>query len=995
MPLKSRSNFLSFGFKTVSAAVISALLVLNADAAGLGKLTVLSSLGQPLNAEIELTAVSKDEAGSLVPKLASADAFRQANIDLNPALFTLRFAIEQRSGRQIIRVTSAQPINEPFVDLLLELGGANGRLLREYTFLLDPADMRSAQAPQVAAPVAVRPAQTARTLPAQDAGTRNDRAAVPAPSTQARNDRPATADRAPAAPVAPVERATRQPAPAAARPNNNSGEYRVRNGDSLSKIAGQLKPEGVSLDQMLVALYRANPDSFGGNNMNRLRAGQILSVPDAGVAAGIANPEARGVIIAQAADFNAYRNKLAGQVATAAPQKSADTSQSATGKITAKIEEKPTAANEARDKLQLSKAGGADTGKGSTISAGSEDKIASDKAAAEASARVKALEKNVNDLQNLLALKNKDMAEQQNRASVATAPAAKPETTAPVASVTKPPVAAPAANAAQATPAASAPTVVAIVTSDKPVPAVVPPILPKSAAPAIVPPVAGAPVVPKPVLPKPMPVPADEPGLFDDPLGNPIVLGAGALLVALLGGAALISARRKKKAAQFQDSIIADSSLKANSLFGSTGGQSVDTNNSVFNSSFSPSVSQLDSNEVDPVAEADVYIAYGRDAQAEEILKEALRTQPERNAVRLKLLEIYANRKDTRTFETVASELYGTTKGQGEDWLAAATMGLALDPSNPMYASGNPPDAPAVQLAKMTAPTQPLDEPDDLEALLASTQADTKLSLESGSTLEHSSYFGNTTLAAEAPMIAPMIPPAADLTPLPVLDIEPPATKPVDEKPHDKPISDGLDFDLAGLGFDDVATVAPVTKANPPSLDKPAPVIHAPMAGMDGLDFDFLDDLSATKTVGARPPDTVTEVPMTAKMESAPLLLTDDDDLMSGLPNIAAPTVASRPPVADSHDAMDFDLSDITLELDPAVEHAHRAEAGVPVLDHVDDVVEETYSNAAEMSTKLDLALAYQEIGDKEGARELLDEVVKGGTSDQADRARGLLSKLG
>ena len=98
----------------------------------------------------------------------------------------------------------------------------------------------------------------------------------------------------------------------------------------------------------------------------------------------------------------------------------------------------------------------------------------------------------------------------------------------------------------------------------------------------------------------------------------------------------------------FEDSILTGSSMKANSMFGSTGGQSVDTNNSVFNSNFAPSASQLDANEVDPVAEADVYIAYGRDSQAEEILKEALRTQPDRHAVRVKLIEIYFARKDAK-----------------------------------------------------------------------------------------------------------------------------------------------------------------------------------------------------------------------------------------------------------------------------------------------------------------------------------------------------------
>ncbi len=101
----------------------------------------------------------------------------------------------------------------------------------------------------------------------------------------------------------------------------NPGDYRVKSGDSLTKIATEVKPDGVSLDQMLVALYRANPSAFVGNNMNRLRAGQVMSVPDAGTAGAIGNGEARGIIVAQAADFNEYRNKLAGQVANAAPQK--------------------------------------------------------------------------------------------------------------------------------------------------------------------------------------------------------------------------------------------------------------------------------------------------------------------------------------------------------------------------------------------------------------------------------------------------------------------------------------------------------------------------------------------------------------------------------------------------------------------------------------------------------------------------------------------------
>jgi len=319
MRLNTSPKFISFSLKTISAAVLSALLVSPAFAAGLGKLTVLSSLGQPLNAEIELTAVSKDEAGALVPKLASVDAFRQANIDFNPALLTLRFAVDQRNGRQFIRVSSSQPINEPFVDMLLELGGGNGRLIREYTFLLDPADLRSSQSPARRSQEAPSTAAVTQPVPAPQA-------AVPEAPRPAR----------PAA-EKPTVRQTPAQASAAAKSATPS-EYQVKKGDSLSKVAGQVRPEGVSLDQMLVALFRANPDAFAGDNMNRLKAGQILSIPDASTASGASNVEARGIVVAQALDFSHYRNKLAGQVAAAPSQKTAETKQSASGKIVAKVE---------------------------------------------------------------------------------------------------------------------------------------------------------------------------------------------------------------------------------------------------------------------------------------------------------------------------------------------------------------------------------------------------------------------------------------------------------------------------------------------------------------------------------------------------------------------------------------------------------------------------------------------------------------------------------
>jgi pilus assembly protein FimV len=145
MPVQKRSRVASFALSALASAVIGAAILPPAYAAGLGKLTVLSALGQPLRAEIELTAVTPEEAADLAVKLAPLEAFRAANIEFNPALLNLRFDIEQRDGRRFIRVSSNQPVNEPFVDMLLELSWANGRLVREYTFLLDPAEMRNDQ----------------------------------------------------------------------------------------------------------------------------------------------------------------------------------------------------------------------------------------------------------------------------------------------------------------------------------------------------------------------------------------------------------------------------------------------------------------------------------------------------------------------------------------------------------------------------------------------------------------------------------------------------------------------------------------------------------------------------------------------------------------------------------------------------------------------------------------------------------------------------------
>jgi pilus assembly protein FimV len=978
----SSNKFISTGLKTLTAAVVSTLLMVsNVEAAGLGKLTVLSSLGQPLRAEIELTSVSQDEAGGLVAKLASAETYQQANIDFNPALLSLQFAIDQRGDRRFVRVTSTQPINEPFVDMLMELGGTKSHLVREYTLLLDPAGQRQAQPAQMAAPArATTSAPVARLAPSQAAPSQGAAGSTISDATRAAAARAVAggngggaAGNAAGAANSGGSTRTAQAAPAAA---SSGGDYHVKKGDTLARIASENLPTGVSLDQMLVALYRSNEGAFVGKNMNRLRSGQILSIPDAGSASSVSKSEARNVVLAQSKDFKSYRNTLAGLVESAAPAAAAESRQSSGGKITAKVEEQATPANESRDKLKLSRGAAAADAKAAATAA-TEEKIAREKAAAEAQARVKELEKNVSDLQKTLELKNKNLADLQNQAtSVKPAPAA--ATPAPAAPAAVVPAAVPAAPApapaavaavpAKADSEASAPsTGAAIVATGAAAPVASTAAATTDAGAAA--PAAPAVVTPKPVVtPKVVTPPPPEPGFISSLTENPLLLPVGGILVALLAGLGLFRYRRNRARQQaFLDSSgapMTNSGLKGNSLFGSTGGQSVDTKNSIFNSNFVPSVSHLDTN-VDPVAEADVYIAYGRDAQAEEILKEALRNQPSRNAIRVKLLEIYANRKDPRSFEILASELYSLTRGEGEDWQQAAALGLNVDPANPLYGGGKLQDQVIAKADAITAPTQPMDGL-DFNSLTAPTQPQ----------------------AAPIPELVHTAAPAVLLAPLTANELGKHGNAAAKAQ-----ISD-MDFDLEELGSAESANQNTVLLS---------PVHEAGKSMLDSLDFE-LDHKAAAPAVAAAPKVAEKVVPAVAPAVTAFGAL---DFPAGGQPSNYEPAHAHidlpfetkatvKAPVAPSYAQhaepmvapLEFNLSGMNLDLDSAV-HAHA-----PAVASAPEAASSIAIANPEMATKLDLAVAYKEIGDKEGARELLEEVLKGGSAEQVDAAKLLIAKL-
>ena len=660
------------GRVALSSVALAALVAASGNvwALGLGRLNVQSALGEALRAEIEITSLSPDEDSSLKVRIAPPESYRASGIDYNAVLPSAQVSIARRpDGRPYLRVTSDRAVQEPFVDVILELTWSSGRLVREYTLLLDPPQSRVAPPVQAAAPTAPQVSAAPQAMPAPSTVTATPiapQAAAPAP-------RPT-----------PSSRGTVQSAkaPAAALPSGPA-EYKVREGDTLYRIARQSQRAGVSLDQMLVALFRGNPNAFMGDNMNRLKAGAVLSVPSSDDGKAVTTAEAREVIRAQSADFGAYRQRLAGNVPTA---KSEDSTRQAKGKVEAAVDDRKQAAAPTSDKLQLTQG---------AVKAGPEAKVSKESEKKEAAARVAELTRNVEELKQL---------QQGAGSKTATAPALPAPAAAPPAPAAPPPVAEtkPVLPTPPVTPPPAPATTVAqapVVEPPKAEPAAPSVALPAPAAsePAAPPPVAAASTPPPrasaPKVATP-PMQAEEPSMLAAIMDHPMAMPGAIGLVVLLVGLALYRLRGRFRKDNGETSFL-ESRLQPDSFFGASGGQRVDTRDATgASSSMSYSLSQLDAiGDVDPVAEADVYLAYGRDLQAEEILKEAMRGNPDRLAIRTKLLEVYAKRRDTKGFELLATQLYSLTKGEGDDWSKAQELGRQIDPENPLYKPGGAPAA--------------------------------------------------------------------------------------------------------------------------------------------------------------------------------------------------------------------------------------------------------------------------------------------------------------
>ncbi|WP_197275322.1 FimV/HubP family polar landmark protein [Limnohabitans sp. 63ED37-2] len=427
--------------KALGALVFSAW-VLPAAALDLGRLQILSGIGEPLRAEIEVAQASPEELRSLRAQLASPGAFSQAGMEFNPALNGVTASLQNRpNGTPVITLNGRAPIQENFIDLILEAQTSSGKLTKNYALLLNsvsdrlarssstPASANSPQLPVVPplvqpippAPALARVVETpASANPLNATSVELNARNIPvyrfAPVDNTQTPRPQPSTTETSASTAALRAPAVQARPKGNEPSRETGDrsIKVRPGDTASRLAIRYLGGQASLDQMMLAMLKANPDAFIQGNVNLVKAGAVLRIPDLGEATQISRDEARKTVIAQTKEFAEYARRLAESPLLV----DSKNSRSMSGTVTAEPA-KPAPGALQQDKLTLSK---------SSVSANAADaKLASEREAKDTSDQLAALNKNLKDLealtQNPASTNSASASNTPSAAAVSTAPA--------------------------------------------------------------------------------------------------------------------------------------------------------------------------------------------------------------------------------------------------------------------------------------------------------------------------------------------------------------------------------------------------------------------------------------------------------------------------------------------------------------------------------------------------------------------------------------------
>ena len=1029
---------------------------LSVQALGFGGIKLKSSLNEKLNAEVALLSASANDIQSLKVSLASEEAFLRSGIDRTALLNKLRFKVKQNSsGDYYIHVTTTETVREPFMNFLLEMNWKNGRMLREYTMLIDPPG-RSApkqfaepapviaetvepepevemapemeiqpepmmeEAPMAAmteeAPVAEIEAPTSTLEPIiEDAPLPeiNPEAAVavqgeePAaemveaePVVEAEEaiiEEPVEAEpeMAMEEPVA-VEPAMEQMAepmteeavftgdavwpriPLAAFDQTDEGEMPVsepvaageldygitKANDNLWNIAEKLRggDESVTVHQVMMALLQSNPDAFVDNNVHRLKVGHVLRINDPALLTSMSRQEASKAYVQQTQEWNDYRQQVAGTT-TVQPIMAGESSAAASAADTPAGGELTLAAP---DGESLTAGGGANEETLSNDLATMQDQLRQAKADSgtmrtrnvELNNKLQSLEQELNRLQRSLSVKDDELAAlQQQLASLNAEPVVEPAKPEPTpAEVPVPPDA--------AEPVAEEPAQPEVVEA----PAAEEPATPDVAAPVaeepakVEEPAKAEETKPAAVEPPPAPpAPTQEPGIMDTVMG--VVASIGATIAGIAGGLGgdsliyiaapialilliivLIVVKRRRSGDNFQESILTGAATAdADAAGGVPSGDSTTfSEESSFLSDFAmsgASAIEADDSEVDPLTEADVFMAYGRYEAAEERLNEAISKEPNRMELRAKLLELYHATQNKDAFESSAEDFYASLGGEESPlWDKVKSMGSEIAPGNPLFnTGGGAADIPATASPAFDDPGMGMTDSQVMDIGLE-TGVFAAADLGTAPEAEEENMDFNLDLGDSA-----AAEPAADM------DFNLDIGGATEEATPD------MDFNLDIGGGD-----APAGEA--PDLDLNLDMETSETADAGGLDFNL--DMGS---------------------EEAPA-----EDLGLNLDMGSTETADAGGLEFDLDIGGETESADAGLDFDTG----SSDDGGMDLNLDASDTADADIGGGDEVGTKLDLAKAYIDMGDPEGARSILDEVMDEGSSTQKEEAQSLLGQI-
>ena len=977
--------------RKIATVVAALMLPVQAHALGVGEIEWNSALNQPLDAEISLFSLGSVHENDIRVKLAPYEAYEQAGIEYPSILRNLKFSVEQRSGDGFyIKVHSSDAVKEPFLDILVEIDWPSGHLMREFTVLLDLPVMSDEVAGPVSAPETSMPG-----------------AAMESPASAAENEQPSTQGQV-------FGESTPQQA------SNNLRVGMVKRGDTLWGIAESMRTDkSVSVQQVMLALLKDNPEAFYNNNINNLKAGYVLRLDNPNLITEVSKEQAAREAQRQ------YQNWLAAKGRNTAAASTGTSPDTAVGSGAGQNAGGPSLRLVAPDQADVGipkSAGG--TGQSRNVAsmdlAALRQELDSALQTSDADrqeneqlrSRIAELEEQIGKMQRLLSLRDDALSVLQANPQEQTQQTDQSTEGMTTAAATM------AANATEEDATASTQGTDNADAADET--AVQAAVKQKAESKAV--------NKPKPAQNQKQPA-ANDGGFVGTAMGyikrtmsaagsllNPIALGGIVSGILLLVGGAWFLRKRKISAEDLEQSMmveVADKQLsedlangtvtdleqkeetRAVELLDSTGGENF----------------EADIDEIDVLAEADVYLAYQRFDRAEELMREAINSEPQRLDLHFKLLEVFAASGNRDGFIEMARAI--KAKGGQEDaslWSKVEAMGAKIAADDPLFSGeADSADTESPSMHSVDNEFEAGLPGGELEADFAGLDDDLMLDLGNDIAAEvtESQVADDVDHGGDADTIAGNV---DDLELSADDEIQDISSANVDDVTAAEDVKADTAVDVSQAGSDkplefNLDELSAVDDADAVSDQKKSPAFvpdntldFEPNAMADDLDGDM--GTAAIAEDDALGLDSATddsdEVFAFESVESA--AGTDAAEGDSEL-SFAAEADATATKEGDSEEAA-FDFDSLATESEAVGSIDDELNDDIDWLtgvadDAIDDDAESFFSSEDEVATKLDLIRAYIDMGDKESARNILTEVVEEGNDNQKQEAEELLRQIG